>query len=224
MPNLDVAQVYLDEFDKTNDRAVVSQGQFHTVRAPREWVLPFLVSLRVTGNVAQSAAVAGIDRHSVRRLREQSADFAEAMNEAVAEAVELLEAEARRRAMNGSDALLMFLLRAARPETYTQGMLSQNAAAAGSMVVKAYVGWSPDVWDEEEEGSSSADVVQTVTVANATPTGQEPKHAPHRVGGGRQEQVRGGEGARLLQEVSQRDGSDAAQGAAVDDQFDGFVL
>ena len=54
----------------------------------------------------------------VYQERDANPEFALAWDEAKDEAVELLEAVCRKRAINGSDILMMFLLKAARPETY----------------------------------------------------------------------------------------------------------
>ena len=92
------------------------------------WHAPFLEALRQTGNVSLAAKRAGIERKTAYRHRARSKRFAEEWDEALEEAVDLLEEEARRRAIEGvvgpggerrySDTLLIFLLKAHRPKKY----------------------------------------------------------------------------------------------------------
>ena len=108
----------------------------------------FLTELRRTGNVTLSARVVGTTRFTVYGWRDRDAAFAAAWDEAVEEAADLLEAEARRRAHDGveepvfyqgdvvghvkkySDVLLMFLLKGIRPEKYRE-----NLAVTGTIQV-----------------------------------------------------------------------------------------
>ena len=96
----------------------------------------FLTHLRETANVSASAKHAGIARAAVYIRRKEDSEFSEAWDEAIEEAVDALEAEARRRAMEGEerevyyqgeccgtirhypDQLLILLLKAHRPQKY----------------------------------------------------------------------------------------------------------
>lgn len=69
-----------------------------------------------------------VDRSTVYRLRQQSATFRAAWDEALAEGLDNLEVEAWRRARNGSDGLMIMLLRAYLPAKY--------ALASRSMVTR----------------------------------------------------------------------------------------
>jgi len=125
------------------------------------WKPAFLAALRETGNVTQSAEIAGITREGVYKARRRSNKFAEDWDSALEYATDALEREARRRAMQGvrrlkfhqgemitiplrdedgkivkdkddqtvyvpyeqheySDTLLIFLLKAHRPEKFMQ--------------------------------------------------------------------------------------------------------
>jgi len=76
------------------------------------WREPFLAALRNSGNVRAACMAAKVSRTVVYRRREDDEPFRLLWDEASHEALELLEAEARRRAMSGSDTLLIFLLKA----------------------------------------------------------------------------------------------------------------
>jgi hypothetical protein len=62
----------------------------------------------------------GVSRATAYRFRGHDRAFAEAWDDAIEEAVDMLELEAHRRAIEGSDRLLMFVLRALRPEKYRE--------------------------------------------------------------------------------------------------------
>src|SRR5262245_29225853 len=87
-----------------------------------DWGPRFLEVYRQTGNVRLAATAAGIDRDSVYLRRQKDAGFARQMASAREDAVDTLEAEARRRALSTSDTLLIFLLKALRPDTYRESI------------------------------------------------------------------------------------------------------
>jgi len=102
----------------------------------------FILAYAAAGNVSAAAQVSGISRAVVYVWRARDSDFATAFADANERAVERLEFEARRRAVEGhevpvfgsvgagagsgavgsvrkySDRLLMFLLQSAKPEKY----------------------------------------------------------------------------------------------------------
>jgi len=98
----------------------------------------FLGHLADTGNVSAACRLARLDRRTAYQWRSADAAFHRHWQEALDAAVDALEAEARRRAVEGvehphfhqgqvagtvkrySDALLMFLLRAHRPERFRE--------------------------------------------------------------------------------------------------------
>ena len=105
----------------------------------RDWKPAFIEALRATGSVTRAAKYAGRSRNQAYHVRRQSEDFAAQWDDALEEATDLLDAEARRRAVTGtdkpvfykgevvgsitkySDRLLMFLLRAHRPQVFRDG-------------------------------------------------------------------------------------------------------
>ena len=80
----------------------------------------FLVLLSETGNITISAQGAGVSRAWVYTTMQKDEGFREQVEQAQEESVERLEAVARARAEAGSDLLLMFLLKALKPEKYRE--------------------------------------------------------------------------------------------------------
>ena len=116
------------------------------------WKPLFLDTLRGTGNVRLAASNADVARQVVYRARDSSATFRAEWDEALEEARELLEAEARRRASIGvdepvfykgkvvghirkySDNLLMFLLKAHWPEKFRDNYAVEHSGPGGGPV------------------------------------------------------------------------------------------
>jgi hypothetical protein len=117
-----------------------------SARQKTVWEDAFLVALAETGNATEAARCVGIDRRTAYYLRTNpdAQDFAQAWDEAIQEAADHLEREARRRAVEGtaepvyykgeqvgaiqrfSDTLLIFLLKGARPEKYAEWRVNKN--------------------------------------------------------------------------------------------------
>jgi hypothetical protein len=106
-------------------------------RTPKKgWRPAFLEALAGSANVRAACAAAGVGRSTAYDHRGRDGRFAEAWDDALDEACDVLEAEARRRAVKWterpvyqggervgavreySDTLLIFLLKANRPEKY----------------------------------------------------------------------------------------------------------
>ncbi|GAB6853055.1 hypothetical protein [Asaia astilbis] len=115
----------------------------------------FLDQLRKTGNASEAARAAGIDRKTAYNWRKNDEQFSDHWTQALEEATDLLEAEARRRAIEGydepvlyagrlicdaegrpvtrkrySDGLLRMLLRANRPSNYAEVQSCSEAPGA----------------------------------------------------------------------------------------------
>lgn len=80
------------------------------VAAKRE----FLDALAKTGNISQSAAIARVQRKTVYVWREDDVEFAASWFDCEEAGVDALEAEAKRRALESSDVLLIFMLKSKR--------------------------------------------------------------------------------------------------------------
>ena len=89
-----------------------------TKHRPVIWEKAYLIALAKTGNFTLSAQMAGIARGTARERYDTSPEFRKACDDAIDQAIDILEAEAWRRAMAGSDRLLSRLLEAHRPDKY----------------------------------------------------------------------------------------------------------
>ncbi len=95
----------------------------------------FLAALAAGHSVKTAADAAGIARQTVYRWRQEDEDFARAWDDAVEDGTDLLEDEALRRALEGSDTMLIFLLKARRPEKYRDTHRVQHDGAVRIEVV-----------------------------------------------------------------------------------------
>lgn len=139
----------------------------------------FLDALSATGNVSAAARAAGASRSRAYALKAADPAFAVEWNDALETAIDALDAEARRRALEGvevphfhqgrvagtvrkySDSLLMFLLRAHRPDRYrdrpaggseADADLEENLAGAREALAArlARIAAEPDPGEEDE--------------------------------------------------------------------------
>lgn len=118
----------------------------------------FLENYAVYGNITRAAEQVGVPRQRVYQWQEHDDQFASAFREAEVQATEVLESEARRRAVDGiekhrrvydsrgnlideyteqlySDTLLIFLLKARNPAKYRE-RVEQTIEANSRMVVE----------------------------------------------------------------------------------------
>ena len=86
----------------------------------KNWRPAFLQTLKETGNVLLSCRVAGISRKHAYLTRQRNAAFAAEWADCMDDAIDMLEAIAVQRAKTVSDVLLIFLLKAHRPEVYRE--------------------------------------------------------------------------------------------------------
>lgn len=113
----------------------------------------FLEHLASTGNVTASAALVGMSRRGIYKHRDKNMKFAVAWEDALEDAADSLEAEARRRAVEGvdepvyyqgkpvgyvrkhSDAMLMFLLKGNKPDKFRERFNHEHTGKDGSPLV-----------------------------------------------------------------------------------------
>jgi hypothetical protein len=114
-------------------------------RARRGWKTKFTAALAESCNVTAACDAAGVARSSAYEARTKDREFAKAWDDALEQGVDTLELEARRRAVDGvarpvyqggklvgaervySDTLLQFLLRAHRPERFSERYRIEHA-------------------------------------------------------------------------------------------------
>lgn len=98
------------------------EGPHSTVRGPwpKDWMTPFLVTLRVHGNVRHACEAGGVSRITAQNWRMKFPRFKAAWDTCIQEAIDNLEAEAWNRALNNprADQLLWNMLSSLRREQY----------------------------------------------------------------------------------------------------------
>lgn len=109
------------------------------------WRNLFFRTFREIGTIATTCDALGIKSSDVRKLIQTDPEFAESFQDARLDTQDKLEAEVIRRAMNGSDVLLMFAMKKLDP-TYKDNY--QQPTANLTVNVKTYVGFDPDAWDK----------------------------------------------------------------------------
>jgi hypothetical protein len=116
-----------------------------------DWRPIFLSVFRQTGIVSFACRGAGISRTQAYRERRRNTRFAADWEAAEEDATEALEAEARRRALATSDTLLMFLLKARRPDMYRDNVRIDLRREAAEIIKAAGSDMSVDEVLEEAE-------------------------------------------------------------------------
>lgn len=109
------------------------------------WTDAFLAALAETGILSRASEIVGVDRILVWRRRQSDPEFAKAVDEALEMAADKLEAEARRRAIEGveepvyqggqlvgtrivySDSLLALLLKGRRKKVFAERVETTGA-------------------------------------------------------------------------------------------------
>ena len=97
-----------------------------------EWRPVFLRFLRDTANVRLACQQAGITRQAAYKSRAASTEFAAEWDSAIEDACDLLEGVAYARAQASSDTLLIFLLKAHRPEKYRETVRNELTGKDGA--------------------------------------------------------------------------------------------
>ena len=103
----------------------------------------FLAAHQFGASVVEAARLAGVHPRTPYRWRDHDPEFAQAFREARDGLVEGLEWEAFRRAINGNDRLLMFLLKSFKPDTYrgrgSPGVSKEGKGSKGNASLAAQV-------------------------------------------------------------------------------------
>lgn len=118
----------------------------------RDWKPEWLEAFAKAGMVSAACKATSVGRRTVYDARETDDAFAAAWDELVDETTDRMEREAQRRAVDGidhgvwykgdlvgherlySDTLLIFLMKARRPETYRENVRHEHTGPAGGPV------------------------------------------------------------------------------------------
>lgn len=124
-------------------------------RKTRDWRPAFLAALADAGLVKEACEVAGVHRSTVYEERQRNETFALAWHDVEEETTERMEREAIRRAAEGverpvfqggkhvgsirefSDTLLIFMLKARRPEVYRETTRHEHSGPNGGPITFA---------------------------------------------------------------------------------------
>jgi len=116
-----------------------ANGTNGTLASNRAHMDRFLGKLRESGNVRLACEAADVPRSTVYRWREKWSTFGDEWQDALDDALDLLEAEAWRRARKSSDRLLMFLLKAHRREVYGDVVRNEVSGPDGEPLTVKFI-------------------------------------------------------------------------------------
>lgn len=109
-----------------------------TVRTPEKGAR-LIKQLGIGKSVSAACRVERIGRTTYYAWRAADPDFAAAADEAIEQGTDFLEDKARDRAIKESDTLLIFLLKARRPEKYRERSETKHVGADGGDLIIRYV-------------------------------------------------------------------------------------
>lgn len=90
--------------------------------APSDWKDRFFKALIETNLPYEACKAAGVSRTYAYKQRREDPEFAEVWADCIERGTEILEQIAVRRAAEGSDTLMMFILKSRRPEVYRENV------------------------------------------------------------------------------------------------------
>lgn len=132
-------------------RAVRQPGQS---RLDTSWHARFLEILGSTCNVTLAARGAGIIRNTAYVHYKALPEFAAAWDDAKEAAIEILEAEAWQRARKQSDTLMIFLLKAHKPDKYRETVRNEISGINGAPIqhqVSKFTEAADKIYGDSEE-------------------------------------------------------------------------
>jgi hypothetical protein len=97
---------------------MASWGRGMLTRTIEEQQQDFLLAFKTSANIHLACVQSEVNRTTVTKWLNTDPTFKQLYQDARDDAVDILEAVARKRAVAGSDQLLMFLLKALRPDMY----------------------------------------------------------------------------------------------------------
>ena len=109
-----------------------------------DWRPAFIHTLRNTANVRASCAAAGVSRKAAYDAKNSDEAFATEWESAMEDACDILEFVARKRAFETSDLLLIFLLKAHRPERYADRLQVEHVIKKRAQALADKFGMTSD--------------------------------------------------------------------------------
>jgi len=110
-------------------QAIISTKGTAPYLYPQSWWPPFFTSLAVWGSMRKAVQSAEVSYHQALLAKASSPTFKLVFDIAMALSVQTLEDEAKRRALGGSDLLMIFMLKGAAPEKYKERVEVVSPAA-----------------------------------------------------------------------------------------------
>lgn len=113
-------------------------------KEPAIWIPTFLKAFEQTGQWAISAKMAEVSYVTVKRLYASDEVFRERCDEAREIGIDLIILEIKRRGFAGSDNLLMFLAKGARPHIYRDNYNATASSAPTNYIIDLTLPTDPD--------------------------------------------------------------------------------
>lgn len=145
---------------KRKKREKAEPPKQHHHYPPADWRDRFCAALANTANVRAACQAAGKNRAAVYRVRKEDPEFAARWKDALDDACDVLEAVARQRATapaKASDLLLIFLLKAHRPDVYREKHEHTHSAPDGGPIEHKHTGKIDVLAKIEEYANEFAD-------------------------------------------------------------------
>lgn len=109
----------------------------------------FLSNLTEGWSVTNAADGIGVSRQALYKLRQEDENFADEWDSAIEEGTDRLEDEAIRRAMGNSDTLMIFMLKARRPQKYKDRVENQLTGKDGGVLIVPGISKNPSEWEQQ---------------------------------------------------------------------------
>ena len=140
-----------------------------------EWPEYFLIALEDDPNICRAATKAGVSRATVYNLRRDSPEFAARWDDAIAKAIDTIEANGMRRAAWGarkpvyyrgevcghtrehSDALVQFFLKSHKPDQYREHVHQHHEIGEAVIVYLPSNGREEGLDDEADDAGATED-------------------------------------------------------------------
>lgn len=133
------------------------------------WRNLFLRAIRQFGTVRNACDTLGIDSIKTRKLLRIDPELQAGVEDAMEDIGDMLEGEVYRRAMNGSDLLLMFALKKHK-SSFKENQPVQSITINNT---KTYVGFDPDAWDKLSQKEEKVLDITPDKIMSSTPLLEE---------------------------------------------------